>query len=119
MKKLAFAIALAALAVCAEMFTEPVAGGRDQNQIPYCGKVVCASIGATNSAAFNLGVAHAFAFGTNSVFVTNAVYTGTAAKGVTNVVLSAPVYVKPGDRWVCYGVGATNGAAKAEVFIER
>ena len=29
MKKLAFAIALAALAAFAEMFTEPVAGGRD------------------------------------------------------------------------------------------
>ena len=121
MKKLWLAIALVAFAAGAgELITASVTGERSMNRLPYCVRIVSASLAAsTNSAAIRLGVVREFPFGTNVVTATNLVFNGTPSKGVTNVVLAVPIYAVQGDRWLCDGVAATNGTAKAEVFMER
>ena len=121
MKKVALAIALVALTVGAEqLITIPVTYERNLYPLPFGVRIVAASVAASaNSSTISVGIVQEFAFGTNKVAATNFVFNGTAARGVTNIVLASPVYAKQGDRLLCIGAGATNGTAKAELFIER
>lgn len=120
MKKLVFATAMLLIAaVFGEITSAIVTGARNDVRLPFCGRVVSVSLAVTNSAAVRVGVVSEFAFGANKVAATNVLFNGTLPSGVTNAVLSTPLYFKQGDRWLCDGAGATNGVAKAEVFMER
>ena len=113
-------VALAALIAHSAIVSRTIDATSDRKPVGIVGKVVSAHLGSvTNSGTFNLEIGRRFDFGSTIVSAQSVIFGGSYSSNVSNVVFTAPIYVSPVDTIRCYGTNATNGTAKAILFIEQ
>lgn len=88
--------------------------------ISVWGQIECVSFAcSTNPTDYKLSFVQQFSAKNTTVTNVVSIISQTPATQVTNVIPSTPIFVKPGDYFICGGFDATNGNANATIFIKR